>query len=130
MQVDLSNSFETAEEAFKYMLNNTRSVELHNISSNDLHKELSKLCLLVKKYNETIEDEDSQILLSYPYIYRGIKGCLGVICGAVMYGTFKDTADKLALFCGWNYTVLNDPTRRKPLSIKALTSLSVLGQML
>jgi len=129
MQVDLSYSFKTADEAFGHMMKDNRTIELHNISSKGLWNEIKKFYQMVEEYNQTVESEELQILPSYPYEYRGIKGCLGVKCAEISCGTFKDNADKISLFTGWNYTVLKNPSLRKPLSEKALVSLAMLGSM-
>lgn len=43
--------------------------------------------------------------------------------------TYEKNARAVALFNGWNYEVLSDPSAREPLSSKAISSLALLGYM-
>lgn len=129
MQVNLSYSFKTAEDAFEYMINGNRTVELYSQNPKALVSEIKKFYQKIKTYNGTVEDEELQVLPTYPYRYRGIVGCLGVECAEITCGTFKENADKIALFTDWNYTVLRDMTLRKTLCENALGDLAMLGSM-
>ena len=58
-----------------------------------------------------------------------LDGCLSVQCAEISGGTFEENADKLAMFSGWNYRVLSDVNAHKAPSMKAMTSLAMLGYL-
>ena len=121
-------SVTTAEEAIKLMFEqNKRSIVLYNSSSKKLSEEIRKFYDAIKYHNASIENRNLQILPTNPYYWNDIDGCLAVECAEIIGGRFEDNADKLAMFSGWNYSVLSDPSARKPLSPKAMNSLAMLG---
>ena len=120
----------TADEAIKLMFEEgKRSVVLYNSNEKTLSAEIKKFYEEIKKKNSTIEDINQQTLPTNPYYWRDIDGCLAVQCAEISSGTFEHNADGLAMFSGWNYSVLSDPTARKGLSTKAMTTLAMLGHM-
>ena len=118
----------TAEEAIKLMFEqNQRSIVLYSSSSKTLSAEIRKFYDAIKHHNAGIEDINLQVLPTNPYYWNDIDGCLAVECAEITGGRFEDNADKLAMFSGWNYSVLSDPSARKPISTKAMNSLAMLG---
>lgn len=123
-------SVKTAEEAIKLMFEqNQRSVVLYNSNGKTLSAEIRKFYDAIKRHNAGIEDINLQILPTNPYYWNDIDGCLAVECAEITGGRFEDNADKLAMFSGWNYSVLSDQSARKALSPKALNSLAMLGYL-
>ena len=130
---DTNYSFQKAEDAFEHLkdtINGYSNVELYATSSSTLEKEIKKLYELIKQYNSTIEDPEMQCLPSNPYYYHEIKGCLGVDCVEITGGTYEKNADKISLFTGWNYNVLQDPSMRKTPCTRAMASLALMGSMM
>ena len=118
----------TADEAIKLMFEQGHTtVFLYNSCSKTLSAEISKFYEEIRRRNATIEDINQQILPTNPYYWRDIDGCLAVECAEISGGTFEKNADGIAMFSGWNYRVLSDVNARKAPSMKALTSLAMLG---
>ena len=120
----------TADEAIKLMFEEGKhNIVLYNSNEKTLSSEIKKFYEEIKNRNTAIEDINQQTLPTNPYYWDDIDGCLAVKCAEINGGTFERNAGGLAMFSGWNYSVLTDPTARKGLSTKALTSLAMLGHM-
>lgn len=68
-------------------------------------------------------------MVTNPYYYRGIDGCLGVQCCEINAGLYKDSHETVALFGGWNNSVLHGDYNVRP-GMKALASLGLMAQMM
>lgn len=118
----------TAEEAINLMFEKgNRTVFLYNSCGKTLSAEISKFYEEIRRRNAAIEDINQQTLPTNPYIWNDIDGCLAVECAEISGGTFAENASGLAMFTGWNYRVLTDVNARKAPSMKAMTSLAMLG---
>ena len=118
----------TAEEAIDLMFNQgKKTVILYSSSAKRLNAEISKFYEEIRRRNADINDINKQILPTNPYYWRDIDGCLAVECAEISGGTFAQNAESIAMFSGWNYSVLTDVTARKTLSEKAMNSLAMLG---
>jgi len=102
---------------------------LYSTSEKELRNIVKGVYEGIKKKNAEIEDINQQMLPTCGYYFRGIHGCLGVYCCEISMGTFEKNASCIAMFTGWNYNVLTDPTAREPISAKAMTSLAMLGYL-
>ena len=83
----------------------------------------------IKKRNTEIEDVNQQMLPTYPYRWDDIDGCLHVKCAEISMDVFEKNAGCIALFTGFNYSVLTKPDERRAPNQKALTSLAMLGYL-
>ena len=83
----------------------------------------------IKKRNTEIEDINKQMLPTYPYHWDDIDGCLHVKCAEISMDEFEHNAGCIALFTGYNYSVLTNPDERRAPSQKAMTSLAMLGYL-
>ena len=114
--------FKSADEAFEYITQHPekRAACLYSTSAEKTHEQICIFIEKVKKKNSAISIESDQILLSHPYIFNDMDGCLHVVCAEITYGKFDEIADKISLCTGWNYSVLRNPALRKPLCANAL----------
>ena len=119
----------TAEEAIEKLYGDTHSVILYHSNEKILEQEISKLFKEIKARNAQIEDIEEQMLPTNSYRWDDIDGCLAVKCAEISMRTFKENSGCLALFTGFNYSVLSKPDERRPLSPKAMSSLAMLGSM-
>ena len=122
--------FKNVEEAIKYMdsTNFEDEVTVYDIDTNKAYKKISELYEVIKEYNKG-KLLDEQILPTNPYGNRSIIGCLGVQAYSIGLGTYKRNHNCIALFTGWNTSVL-DRSNEKPHvipSMKALSSMAMLA---
>ena len=120
----------TAEDAVRMVLEeNQQTVFFAEYSSKTLAKKINDFFAAIKKHNEAIDDINQQLLPTNPYHWDAIDGCLPVKCAEISVNTYANNAGNLALFSGWNYSVLSEPSAREPISMKALSSLAMLGYL-
>lgn len=125
------HSTKDSKEAIKilYETNKYHNVIVYNSDSQKLSRTIQEIYQEIKMKNSKIPDIRQQMLPTYPYRWDDIDGCLHVECAEISIDTFENNAGKLALFSGWNYSVLSNPEERKPLESKAMASLSLLGYL-
>lgn len=107
-----------------------RSVILYSSQISKLQKMCDEIYAEITKRNKEISNVEDQMLPTYPYLWDDIDGCLAVKCAEINMDTFARNAECLHVFTRPNYSVLTKPSARKPLSIKALTTLSLLGSLM
>lgn len=121
----------TAEEAYKIITNSKyHTVILYNSVEHKLDIELNKLFNMIKSDNTKVSDINQQWLPTNPYYWDDIDGCLGVKCAEVSMNTYEKNGGGIAMFTGWNYSVLNKIDAKKRLDSKTLTTLAMLGSMI
>lgn len=119
-----------AEEAYAILKNNKfHHVILYNSVTSKLNKEISKLYKLIKAENATITELDQQWLPIYPYYWDDIDGCLAVRCAEISMNTFEHNKGGIALFTGWNYSVLTHPEEKSQVDTKTFTTFNTIGIM-
>lgn len=107
-----------------------QSVVLYSSQISKLQKMCDEIYAEITKRNKEIPNVEDQMLPTYPYIWDDIDGCLAVKCAEINMGTFAMNAECLHIFTKPNYNVLTKPSARKPLCMKALTTLSLLGSFM
>ena len=102
------NFFENATDCIAYMKsrNFQCNVTLYAIKRKDLTPMIHEVYQCIKAHNKTVPLM-YQILPTNPFYYNGIKGCLGVECVEIDMNTYCYNRDLLALFTGWDKSVLN-----------------------
>lgn len=113
-----------------YSSERRHSVILYSTNRRVLDALVDRVYTEIKTRNQGIEDINKQMLPANPYYWDDIDGCTSVCCAEVSMDTFEKNADKLAVFTGWDYSVLTKPDSRKPLNIKATASLAMLGSLM
>lgn len=122
-------AFKNADKAIEKLYSGTRSIVLYHSNIRKLEQEIEKLYDEIKSRNSKIDDIEQQMLPTNPYYWADIDGCLAVTCAEIGMNTFKVNAESMALFTGYNYSVITDPDARKPLSSKAMASMAMIGAM-
>lgn len=121
-----------ADEAFSRVASGDgrETVILYRSFQNEkeLHGEIKKLYEKIKEYNRNVDSVEKQLLPTHPYFWDDIDGCLGVRCAEIDIDTVKNCNGKLALFTGWNKSVLFKDTELH-VSSKAMASLALLGSL-
>lgn len=107
-----------------------RSVVLYSSQISKLQKICDEIYDEIAKRNKNIPNVEDQMLPTYPYLWDDIDGCLAVKCAEINMDIFANNAECLHVFTRPNYSVLTKPSARKPLSMKALTTLSLLGSFM
>lgn len=107
-----------------------QSVVLYSSQISKLQKMCDEIYAEITKRNKEIPNVEDQMLPTYPYIWDDIDGCLAVKCAEINMDTFTRNAECLHIFTKPNYNVLTKPSARKPLCMKALTTLSLLGSFM
>ena len=119
-----------ADEAFSKAVsgNGRETVILYRSFQNEkeLHNEIEKLYQKIKEYNRNVDSVEEQLLPTNPYFWDDIDGCLGVRCAEIDIDTVENCDGKLALFTGWNKSVLFKDIELH-VSSKAMASLALLG---
>lgn len=82
----------------------------------------------VKRRNSLIQNIDEQMLISTSD-FEAVHKCMHTYAVEIDMGSFARKATLAHPFSDVKYGVLTDPTARKPLSSKALTSLAMIGYM-
>lgn len=125
--------FNNVKDAIKYIqdTNFEKEISLYDINSEKAYNKTRKIYEVVKEYNKDKHLKD-QILPSNPFGFRGILGCLGVQVYSISFGTYEKNHNRVALFTGYNSSVLDTSVENAQIvpSIKALTSLAILGSMI
>ena len=124
--------FKNVDDAIKYMesINYQREVSVYDINTNTAYKKAMEIYKVIKEYNKG-KPLDDQILPGNPYGFRGIVGCLGVQVYTITLGTYKRNHECIALFTGYNQSVLDTSIEEacvRP-SLKALSSLAMMVSM-
>lgn len=130
-------AFKDAESAFQYLMQaQYKTVFLYNSVSKTLTSEIQKLYSLIREENSKVADMDNQWVATNPYYWDDIDGCLAVRCAEISISTVADTVGKIALFTGYNKSVLvqhsDEPSNADKVGVpgmKALSSLALLGYM-
>ena len=127
-----NGTFKNPEDVIKYMheTNFENEVSVYDINSDDAYKKVRMIYNEIKDYNKG-KPLNEQILPTNPFGCRGILGCLGVQVFTIGLGTYKRNNGNLALFTGYNESVLDqsNETVQRTLSAKALASLAMIGGM-
>lgn len=122
----------SADEAFSKVVSGDgrETVILYRSFQNEkeLHSEIEKLYQKIKEYNRNVDSVEKQLLPTNPYFWDDIDGCLGVRCAEINIDTVENCDGKLALFTGWNKSVLFKDTELH-VSSKAMASLALLGSL-
>lgn len=121
--------FKNTEDAINYMheTNFERDIMMYDISSEKAYEKILKVYDEIVDYNKG-KPLDDQILPSNPQAYRGILGCLGVCIYAITLGTYKSNHECIALFAGFNESVLDTSIEKADVrpGLKALSSLAMI----
>jgi hypothetical protein len=119
-----------ADEAFNKVVSGDgrKTVILYRSFQNEkeLHNEIKKLYQKIKEYNRNVDSVEKQLIPTNPYFWDDIDGCLGVRCAEIDIGTVENCDGKIALFAGWNKSVLFKDTELR-VSSKAMASLALFG---
>ena len=130
---DEEGMFKDPDKAIEYMYatNFEKEISVYDISSGDAYKKTQRIYEEIKAYNKG-KRLDDQILPSYPFGFRGILGCLGVQVYSITLGTYKRNHELIALFTGYNKSVLDDSMERPHVApgLKAMSSMALLGSMM
>ena len=125
--------FENPNDAIKYMMDNnlTGEVSVYDTNENIAYAKTSKIYKVIREYNIG-KSLDDQILPTNAFGFRGIAGCLGVKVYSIGLGRYKDNHDKIALFSGYNSSVLDQSNECAQIipGMKALSSLALIGRMM
>lgn len=121
-----------ADEAFNKVASGDgrKTVILYRSFQNEkeLHNEIKKLYQKIKEYNINVDSVEEQLIPTNPYFWNDIDGCLGVRCAEIDIDTVENCDGKIALFAGWNKSVLFKDTELC-VSSKAMASLALLGSL-
>lgn len=122
--------FKNPEDAIKYAIetNFEDEVSVYDIYSHTAYEKTQKIYETIKEYNKG-KQLDEQILPANPFGFRGILGCLGVQVYTVGLGTYKRNHESIALFTGFNESVLDTSVETAIIrpGLKALVSMTMLG---
>lgn len=125
--------FKSSDDAIKYMhvTNFENEISIYDINSDKAYKKIQEIYKAIKEYNKE-KSLDDQILPSYPFGFRGILGCLGVQVYSITLGTYKRNHECIALFTGYNKSVLDTSVEKSNviLGLKAMSSLAILASMM
>ena len=128
-----NGTFKNPDEAIKYAIetNFKDEVSVYDINSDKAYEKTQKVYEAIKEYNKG-KPLDEQILPGNPFGFRGILGCLGVQVYTVVLGTYKRNHECIALFTGYNQSVLDtsiEVANVRP-GLKALSSMAMLRSMI
>lgn len=121
---------DTVEVAINNLYGEGRRAVLFSSQPNKLRKMCDEIYKEITKRNKDIPNVEDQMLPTFPYWWDDIDGCLAVKCVEISMDVFAKSAECFHVFTQPNYSVLTDPTARRPLSFKAFTSLAMMGHML
>lgn len=128
-----NGTFKNPDDAIKYAIetNFENEVSVYDINSDKAYEKTRKIYEAVKEYNKG-KPLDDQILPGNPFGCRGILGCLGVQVYTVGLGTYKSNHECIALFTGYNDSVLDTSIENANVrpGLKAMSSLAMLGAMM
>lgn len=124
--------FENPSNAIDYMVKNNfdGEVSVYDIDSDKAYKKTKEIYESIKCYNKGKQLND-QILPGNPFPFRGILGCLGVQVYTITLGTYKNNHESIALFSGYNDSVLDTSIEESNIipGSKALASLAMLSRL-
>ena len=83
-----------------------REITLYDSVDKKLYEKVKEIYHFIKEYNQD-KPLKNQLLPTNPFYFRGILGCLGVQCCSIDVGNYEENINKIALFTGWNTTVLH-----------------------
>lgn len=124
-------TYKNPEDAIRYMKKTdfkTPVISVYDIDSDKAYQKTHKIYEAIKEYNKGKQLND-QILPTNPFGCRGIVGCLGVKVYEIDLGTYEDNHECMALFTGYNSSVLDTSTEIASIrpSMKALSSLGMMA---
>jgi hypothetical protein len=123
-------AYKNPEDAILYMkeTNFENHILVYDIDSDKAYQKTYKIYEAIKEYNKGKPLND-QILPTNPFGCRGIVGCLGVAVYEIDLGTYEDNHECVALFSGYNSSVLDRNTEKPNIrpSLKALSSLAMMA---
>ena len=105
-------------------------VSVYDINDRRAYEKTREIYKVIKEFNNG-KPLDEQILPSNPTGFRGILGCLGVKVYSITLGTYKTNHECIALFSGYNDSVLDtskESANIRP-GLKAMASLAMIGRM-
>lgn len=125
--------FNSASDAIRFMQDTEfqQNVSIYHIDDHKAREIVNELYSVVKAYNKGKPLKD-QILLTTPYGYRGILGCLGVQCYSIGLGTYERNHESVVIF-GYYITDVLDTSMETPIvrpGLKALASLGLMAEMM
>lgn len=82
-------------------------VELSDYNEKKLEEKIREFRNKIIEENKTISDINEQIIITCPYPYHKIVGCLHHYAVEISGHKVKDAKGKLALFTGWDVNVLS-----------------------
>lgn len=125
--------FSNPDDVIKYMhdTNFEREISVYDIDTEKALNKTKPIYNAIKEYNKG-KPLDDQILPTNPFAYRGILGCLGVQCYSISLGTYKINHESIALFSGYNKSVLDTSKEIDNIrpGLKALSSLALLSKLM
>lgn len=107
-----------------------QSVVLYSSQLSKLGEMCNEIYAEITKRNKEIPNVEDQMLPTHPYIWDDIDGCLAVKCAEIGMDIFANSAECLHIFTEPNYNVLTKPSARKPLCVKAIQTLAMLGSFM
>lgn len=123
-------TFKNPDDAIKYAVdtNFENEVSVYDVNPDRAYEKTCKIYKAIKEYNKS-KPLDDQILPSNPFGFRGILGCLGVQVYTVGLGTYKVNRECIALFTGYNQSVLDTSIEKVNIGpgSNAMTSLTMIG---
>jgi hypothetical protein len=126
-------AYKNPDDAIQYMkeTNFENDVMVYDIDSDEAYNKTYKIYEAIKEYNKG-KPLDDQILPTNPFGCRGILGCLGVMVYSIDLGTYRDNHGCIALFTGYNSSVLDRSVEKANIrpSMKALSSLAMMAEMI
>lgn len=124
--------FENVDDAIAYMkeTNFKSEVSVYDINDRRAYEKTREIYKVIKEFNNG-KPLDEQILPSNPTGFRGILGCLGVKVYSITLGTYKTNHECIALFSGYNDSVLDTSKESADIrpGLKAMASLAMIGRM-
>ena len=127
------DAFKNVNDAIKFMhdTNFTMEVTVYDISDDDAYNKTKEIYKEIKKFNVGKPLND-QILPTNPFKFRGMVGCLGVQAYTIGLGTYERNHESLAIFSGYNSSVLDESTEIANVQpgLKARMSMMMLSHMI
>lgn len=138
IKCERARSFQDAKKAFEYALSaKYKTVFLYDSKQERLAKITNEFFNLVKEHNTRIKRLDDQLLPTNGYHFNDIDGCLAVHCVEISLSTVGESKGCVALFTGYNSSVLVDTNTEKVSdagigvpSRKAMASIAMLGYLM
>lgn len=129
---DEEGIFENPDDAINYIkkTNFEKEISVYDIDSDKAYSKTRQIYDMVRDFNKG-KPLNQQLLPTKPFGYRGILGCLGVQVYSISFGTYEKNRECIALFTGYNESVLDTSVERANIrpSLKALASMAMIGKM-